>query len=126
MLAPSVVVVGASSDRCKYGNRAVRAYLRQGYKVFPINPHAETVEGVRAYRSLAELPPHSLYRVTFYVPPAVGLQLIEQLAGKDVEEVWLNPGAESPELIARAEALGLPVKIGCSILDVGVNPHQLD
>jgi uncharacterized protein len=126
MLAPSVAVVGASTDRRKYGNRAVRAYLRQGYKVFPVNPHAETVEGLRAYRSLSELPPHAISRVTFYVPPAVGLQVIEQLAGKEVEEVWLNPGSESPELIARAEALGLPVKIGCSILDVGVNPHALD
>jgi uncharacterized protein len=126
MLPPSVVVVGASTDRRKYGNRAVRAYVRQGFQVFPINPHAETVEGVRAYRSLTELPPRPIYRVTFYVPPAVGLQFIEQLAGKEVEEVWLNPGAESPELIARAEALGLPVKIGCSILDVGVNPHELD
>jgi predicted CoA-binding protein len=126
MNPPTVVVVGASTNRHKFGNRAVRAFARQGYQVLPINPHAETVEGHRAYRSLADLPPGPLNRVTFYVPPAVGLQLIEQLAGKKVEEVWLNPGAESPELIARAEALGLPVKIGCSILDVGVNPHEMD
>jgi predicted CoA-binding protein len=126
MKPATVVVVGASTDRHKYGNRAVRAYTRQGYRVLPVNPHAQSVEGLRAYRSLAELPPEPLFRVTFYVPPSIGLEVIEQLAGKSIEEVWLNPGAESPELIARAEALGLPIKIGCSILDVGVNPHQLD
>src|SRR5262249_55684155 len=126
MKSPTVVVVGASGDRRKYGNRAVRAYIRQGYQVIPVNPHAETIEGLRAYPSLADVPQDRFDRVTFYVPPKVGLKVIEQLAGKEVEEVWLNPGAESPELIARAEALGLPIKIGCSILDVGVNPHHLD
>jgi predicted CoA-binding protein len=126
MKVATVVVVGASTDRRKYGNRAVRAYVRQGFDVYPVNPHAGSVEGRRAYPSLAEVPLQHMHRVTLYVPPAVGLQVIEQLAGKQVDELWLNPGAESPELIARAEALGLPVKIGCSILDVGVNPHGLD
>ena len=45
-----VAVIGASSDRQKFGNRAVRAFLREGYTVVPINPHEAEVEGLRTYR----------------------------------------------------------------------------
>jgi hypothetical protein len=39
--------------------------------------------------------------------------------------VWFNPGSDSPEIVAEAERLGLPVICACSIIDVGANPHQL-
>ena len=42
---------------------------------------------------------------SFYVPPDVGEQVIDEVARKQIAEVWLNPGAESDELIARARAL---------------------
>jgi predicted CoA-binding protein len=40
-----VAVIGASNDRHKFGNRAVRAYQQQGYTVIPINPHETTSKG---------------------------------------------------------------------------------
>jgi acyl-CoA synthetase (NDP forming) len=53
---PSVAVIGASADRRKYGNKAVRAYLRQGWTVYPVNSHEPTIEGLPAYRSMRDLP----------------------------------------------------------------------
>jgi predicted CoA-binding protein len=46
-MAKIVAVIGASNDRHKFGNRAVRAYQQQGYTVIPINPHETTVEGLK-------------------------------------------------------------------------------
>jgi uncharacterized protein len=63
-----------------------------------------------------------LDRVCFYVPPAIGLELIEDVARKGADEVWLNPGSESTELVTRAEALGLNVIQACSILAIGQQP----
>ena len=122
---PSVAVVGASTDRSKYGNKAVRAYRNAGFDVYPIHPRAERVEGILAYPSLDALPVERLDRVSFYVPAAIGLGVLDQVARKQVGELWLNPGAESPELVARAEALGLNVVQACSILAVGQHPDRV-
>ncbi|MGO9601772.1 MAG: CoA-binding protein [Isosphaeraceae bacterium] len=121
---PTVAVIGASNDRSKYGNKAVRAFLAQGWDVYPVNPSLDEVEGLRAYASLEAIPVQRLDRVSLYVPPRVGLEVIMDVARKPVGEVWLNPGSESPELVARAEELGLSVIMACSILDIGENPHH--
>ena len=120
----TIAVIGASSNRRKYGNRAVRAYARQGYTVYPVHPSAQTVEGLKAYRSILDIPAAELDRVSFYVPPDIGLHVIEDVARKPVKEVWLNPGADSAALIARGEALGLRMIVACSIVAIGEDPHQ--
>lgn len=121
---PTVAILGASVDRRKYGNKAVRAHLRQGYEVFPVNPTAGEVEGVKAYPRLADVPVAQLDRVSVYLPPQVGIGLLDQIAAKQPKEVWFNPGAESPELIEKAAALGLPLIMACSIVDVGAHPED--
>lgn len=117
----SVAVIGASNDRTKYGNKAVRAYLRNGFKVYPVNPKEETVEGLRTYRSILDIQTE-VERATLYVPPKVGLKIIEEIAQKGVKELYVNPGAESDELVNKARKLGLNLILACSILAVGLDP----
>jgi predicted CoA-binding protein len=121
---PTVAVIGASSDRSKFGNKSVRAHLKLGYRVYPVSLRGGEVEGLTAYTSIDEVPVSPLDRVSLYVPPHVGLTMLEAIAAKGCRELWLNPGAESPELIARAEQLGLNAIQGCSIVDLGVTPGQ--
>ena len=120
----TVAVVGASRDRHKYGNRAVRAYVEEGYRVYPIHPREETIEGLRAYPSILDVPGR-VHRATLYVPPEVGLRVIEEIAQKGVDELFVNPGAESEELLARAEELGLEPIVACSIMALGRNPEEI-
>ena len=119
-----VAVIGASNDRRKFGNRAVRAFLQQGYTVVPINPHDAEVEGLEAYASVLDVP-GTIDMASFYVPPDVGEVIIGEVAQKGIAEVWLNPGAESDELIARAKALQINPIVACSIVAIGENPYQL-
>ena len=120
----TVAVIGASNDRSKFGNRAVRAYLQQGYSVVPINLHEAEIEGVAAFRSVLDFPgPIDL--ASLYVPPSVGEQVIEDVARKGITEVWLNPGSESARLVARAKALHLEPIVACSIVAIGKNPYAL-
>ena|SRR2546428_36273 len=52
----SVAVIGASSDRSRFGNKAVRAFGQKGYTVYAVNPTESIVEGIPTYWSVAELP----------------------------------------------------------------------
>jgi uncharacterized protein len=125
MQTPKVVaVIGASNNRRKFGNRALRAYRDQGYTVVPINPHEREVEGLTAYRSVLEVP-GPIDMASFYVPPEIGEDVIEEVARKQIPEVWLNPGAESDGLIARARALAIKPIVACSIIAIGKNPYTV-
>ena len=121
-MAKVVAVIGASNDRSKFGNRAVRAFRQQGYTVVPINPHETEVEGLKAYPSVLDVP-GSIDMASFYVPPDIGEQVIGDVARKGIAEVWLNPGADSDELIARARALQIQPIVACSIVAIGENPY---
>lgn len=118
---PSIVILGASADRRKFGNKATRAYAERGWTVLPVHPTLAQVEGHRAYRSVLEVP-RPVDRIALYVPPEVGVALLEEIAQVDAPELFVNPGAESPELVARARELGLDPLLACAILDVGQSP----
>jgi predicted CoA-binding protein len=118
---PSVAVIGASSARHKYGNRAVRAYLRQGWTVYPVNPNEANVEGLATFARITDIP-GPVDRASLYVPAEVGESLLAGIRDKGVKELWVNPGAESDRLLAEAERLGLEPIQACSIIDIGERP----
>ncbi len=119
-----MAVIGASNDRRKFGNKAVRAFLQQGYTVYPVNPRETAVEGLPAFRSIAGVPARP-DRVSIYVQPRVALRILPDIAARGCDELWLNPGADAPEVVAEAERLGLNVIRACSIVGVGVSPESL-
>jgi len=120
----TVAVIGASADRTKFGNKAVRAYVQQGYQVYPVNPKATEIEGLPAFSSISAVPVRPEL-VSVYLPPPVVLKVLPEIAAKGCDELWLNPGTESPEVLAEAERLGLNVVQACSILGVGLSPSHL-
>ncbi len=120
----TVAIIGASNDRRKFGNKAVRAYLQQGYAVWPVNPKAETIEGLPAFKGIRDVPARP-DKVSVYLPPAALLTVLPEIAAQGCDELWLNPGTESDAVLAEAERLGLNVIQACSIVGVGVSPDQL-
>lgn len=115
--SPTVAIVGASANRAKFGNRSLRAHRDAGYQVFPVNPKGGEIEGLPVYRSVSEIPGGRLSRVSMYVPPEIGVTLLAGIAAKGCDELWLNPGSESDELIERAHKLGLATIVACSLID---------
>jgi predicted CoA-binding protein len=117
----TVAVIGASNDRSKFGNRAVRAYRADGWDVYPVHPSAAVIEGLHAYPSILAVPVE-IERATVYLPPEVTLGVLDEIARKHVRELFLNPGAEDDAVLARAETLGLRPIQACSIVDIGRDP----
>lgn len=120
----TVAVIGASNNRSKYGNKAVRAFQKTGHKVFPVHPALAEVEGLPCYKSIADVPERPNL-VSVYVGPEILVKLLPDIAAKGCDELWLNPGTESPEVFAKALELGLKTVQTCSILAVGISPASL-
>ena len=104
-------VVGASTDRSKVGNQVLRAYLQNGLSVYPINPKAPEVEGLRAYPSLTVLP-ERVQGISVITPPAVTEKVVEEAHACGVTRVWMQAGAESEAAIMKAESYGMEVIAG--------------
>jgi len=119
----TVAVIGASSHRYKYGNKALRAFISQGYTVLAINPNERQVEGLRTYASVLDVP-GAIDMATLYVPGHIGVRVMDDIAKKRIPEVWLNPGADDDEVVARAKALGVNVIQACSIMAIGESPGR--
>ncbi|MBI3871655.1 MAG: CoA-binding protein [candidate division Zixibacteria bacterium] len=118
----AVAIIGASHDRRKYGNKAVRAYVQSGWTVYPVHPTARKIEGLTAYHSIRDVP-LPVDRVSIYLPPPVGVTLLPEIAAAQPGKVFFNPGSESPELLAQASKLGLNAVAACSLVAIGLTPE---
>ncbi|MCA9170242.1 MAG: CoA-binding protein [Planctomycetales bacterium] len=101
-----IAVCGASNDRTKYGNRVLLALREAGYTTYAVNPRGGTIEGDTGYENLAAIP-HPIHAVSIIVPPVATLRIVEEAATLGIKYVWMQPGAESDEAIAKARELGL-------------------
>ena len=122
-MGKTIAIVGASTDRKKYGNKAVRAFRDGGWTVYPVNPKADEIEGLRCYHSVRDVP-EPIDRVSMYVPAAAGLDMLDDIAAKSPAEFFLNPGSESPKLVEAARAKGLTPIQACSIVNIGLRPEM--
>jgi predicted CoA-binding protein len=113
-------VVGASTDRNKYGNKVLRCYLQHGKKVYPVHPKAKEVEGQTCYPSLRDLP-EQVRAASVITPPPMTERVVGDAHAAGLEFVWMQPGAESPAAVARAEELGMTVIAGgpCVLVKLG-------
>lgn len=113
-------VVGASTDRDKYGNKVLRAYMQQQRQVYPVNRKAEAVEGLTAFQDIASLPvqPHAISVIT---PPNVTEQIVEQAIDAGIKHIWMQPGAESDNAVKRAREAGVNTIAGgpCILVQFG-------
>lgn len=120
----TVAIIGASNDRTKFGNKAVRAYQLDGYTVYPVNLKDAEVEGLPAYKSIRDVPERPDI-ISVYLPPPATFKALHDIAAKGCDELWLNPGTESDEVLEEAERLNLNVVLACSIVGLGFSPSEL-
>jgi predicted CoA-binding protein len=122
--APGMAVIGANRDRQRYSNKAVRAWQERGYRVYPVNPKETEVEGLKAYPHATDIP-DPVEEATLYVRPSIGMNVLDDLKAKGIRKVYVNPGAESMELLEKAAELGLETIVACSIIAAGSHPSEL-
>lgn len=120
----NIAIIGASPNKERMGNKAVRAYVEEGHQVFPVNPKETEVEGLKCYASVKDIE-DTIDRVSMYVNPDIGIGLAEDIASVNPKELFINPGAESEGLIAKFKELGIQPVMACSIIDIGKDPKEM-
>ncbi|MBU1197391.1 CoA-binding protein [Candidatus Micrarchaeota archaeon] len=91
----NIAIVGTSPDRRKFGNIAVRAFLKRGHRVFPVNLKNTSIEGIPFYKSLDAIQ-ESLDWISIYLPPSLTEKILEEIARLRTlpKSIYINPGAE--------------------------------
>lgn len=105
-------VVGASDKPDRYSYKIVALLKERGYEVFPVSPKLTELLGLKVYPSIAAIP-EKVDVVDMVVNPKVGLEAMEEVAAAGIRYVWLQPGAESPEIHAFAEQHGIDAIDAC-------------
>lgn len=113
-------VVGASSDRSKYGNKVLRCYQQRGRPVYVVHPRERELEGVTCVARIADLPA-GVHGLSIITPPPVTEQIVRDAAAAGITRLWMQPGAESPKALELARELGLSVIAGgpCLLVVLG-------
>lgn len=98
----NIAVVGASNNSEKYGNRIVRHLVEEGHTVFPVNPKEKIILNLPCYRKVGDIEA-TVDIVDIVVPPEVTLKVLRYLKTLGRVNVWIQPGAESDEVIQYLE-----------------------
>lgn len=124
LAAGSFAVVGASSDRSKYGNKVLRCYQMNGYDVVPVNPRETLIEGVSCVKSVADLP-ERVESISVITPPQITEQVVEEAILKGIRNIWMQPGAESKKAVDRCREAGINVIAdgSCILVVLGYRDH---
>jgi len=109
--APQFAVVGASTNKEKFGTRILRWYLDRDIPVTPIHPKEKALEGVDTLPRLAELPSPATTSVSVITPPAVTLGILKEAKELGVPALWLQPGAEDDAVRSYVVEAGLEDRV---------------
>lgn len=101
-------VVGASTNREKYGNKVLRCYLQNERKAIPVNPKERIIEGIPCVASVRELPTE-VGSLSIITPPRITERIVEEAIARGIGNLWMQPGAESRRAVARAREAGINV-----------------
>lgn len=115
-----ITLVGVSANPEKYGHKIFKDLLASGYNVVGVNPKGETILEQTIIPNLEEVSrPTELLLVV--VPPEIGITVLTQAKKIGIQNIWLQPGAESKELIQFAQQNNLNLTYNkCFMVDQGI------
>ncbi|RCH86891.1 hypothetical protein CU098_005088 [Rhizopus stolonifer] len=97
------IVVGASSNRQKFGNRILRWYQLNDLQVTPINPKENVIEGLPTLKSIEQVADPANTSISIITPPSVTLNVLQEAKRLGFKSIWIQPGAEDSHVVEYVE-----------------------
>lgn len=104
-------VVGASSDRNKYGNKVLRCYLHRDKIVYPVNNHEKQIEGILCVSAVRDLS-LQVASISIVTPPQITEEIVIQAIKKGITNIWMQPGADNEKAVSICQEKGINVIFG--------------
>ncbi len=114
-----LAVVGVSQDPSKYGHKIFKTLAVKGFDVYAVNPKGGETLGRKIYPSLADLP-QKPQTVIMVIPPVALPDAVRACVESGVRRIWFQPGAQSAEAFAMAQAAGIEAVDSCFMMDNGL------
>ena len=99
---------GMSRKGNKFGNKVYKNLTAKGYRLFPIHPETDSIDGIPCWPNLAMLP-EEVDGAVIVVPPEQTERIVGDIANNGIKRVWMQPGAESAHAIQYCEEYGISV-----------------
>ena len=124
LASPIIGVVGASTDRGKFGNKVLRCYLQHNYPTIPVHPAQAQIEGLAAVPLVAELP-DEVASISVITPPQITEKVVRQAVAKGIKNNWMQPGAQSDQALryCAEQGVNLIADGTCVLVVLGCNDH---
>lgn len=124
LTSPVFAVAGASTNREKYGNMVVRCYQQQGKEVIPVHPLEKEIEGLTCVASVTDLPP-AVKSLSIITPPSVTEKVVAAAIAHGIQNIWMQPGAESQTAVdlCRAHGVNVIADGSCVLVVLGFRGH---
>lgn len=122
--SPVFGVVGASKDQHKFGNKILRCCLQNRLPAIPVNPSEQAIEEIECVASVSDLP-GEVTSLSIITPPQVTEQIVRQAVEKGIENIWMQPGAESTDAVSFCQEKGINLIYGgtCLLVVLGFLDH---
>lgn len=102
-------LLGATEDKSKFGYKIFRTLEDKGYTVYGINPKYDTIDGIKVYKDIAEVP-EVVEGINIIVNPKIALASLPAIKAKGIKNLWFQPGSFNDEVIAKAKDLGFNIE----------------
>ena len=124
LTSPVIGVVGASNNRDKFGNKVLRCYLENGRQVVPVHPAQQVIEDLSCVASVAELP-DEVKSISVITPPKITDKVVRMAVAKGIENIWMQPGAQSASAIefCHEKGINLIADGTCVLVELGFSEH---
>jgi len=124
LTSPVIGVVGASNNRDKFGNKVLRCYLENNRQAIPVHPAQKEIEGLACVASVDDLP-NEVKSISVITPPQITEKVVQRAVQKGIENIWLQPGAQSEVAIdfCRGKGINLIADGTCVLVELGFSGH---
>lgn len=103
-----MAMAGVSRNPKKFGGAIFKELKEKGFDLYPINPNSDEIQGVKCYKSLAELPDDVKY--LFIVTPKHETETIARSAvKKEMKMIWIQQKSDTPDAVKIIEDAGIPL-----------------
>ncbi len=101
-------IAGVSRNPSKFGHMVYRDLKKWGYRVFPINPNAEAIDGDRCYKSLSDLPA-GIDHLLILTPRKETDQVLKEAIKKGITRIWVQQMSETKDTLRLAEEYNIDI-----------------